>query len=66
MESWFARGVTVAVLVFAFVLMTSKGTMHGRLVPGVVLALRALTVCMPAGYAAELVLRRLRQRNAVR
>ncbi len=55
------RAAIAAVLVFAFVLLTSKGA--NRVPSAVFIAVVALVIYIPAGYYLELLLFRRRQRR---
>jgi hypothetical protein len=55
------RAGFAAVLLFAFLLLTSKG--HNRVATAVLFTVIALAIYVPAGYYIELFLWRRRQRN---
>ncbi|MBV8429664.1 MAG: hypothetical protein JO244_00760 [Solirubrobacterales bacterium] len=55
------RALIAAALVFAFVLLTSKG--HNKVPTALVIAALALVIYIPAGYYLELMLYRRRQRR---
>jgi Flp pilus assembly protein TadB len=55
------RAMLAAVLVFVFLLLTSKG--KNKLPTALVIALLALVIYVPAGYYLELMLYRRRQRR---
>jgi hypothetical protein len=60
------RAGIAAVLMFAFLLITSKGTIEKRLVPAVVLAALAFTLYVGLGYYMDIFLyrRRLKKKTA--
>jgi Flp pilus assembly protein TadB len=55
------RAIIASVLVFVFLLLTSKG--HNKLATALIIAVLALVVYIPAGYYLELALYRRRQRR---
>jgi hypothetical protein len=60
-KSSLSRAGIAAVLVFAFLLLTSKGS--NKVATALVIALLALVIYIPAGYYLELMLFRRRQRR---
>ena len=60
-KSSVTRAGIAAVLVFVFLLATSKG--HNKLGTALVIAVLALVIYIPAGYYLELMLYRRRQRR---
>jgi len=60
-KSSITRAFVAAVLVFTFLLLTSKA--HNKLASAVLIAVLALVIYIPAGYYLELMLYRRRQRR---
>lgn len=60
-KSSFTRGALAAVLLFVFVALTTKGS--NRILTGLVFAIVALVIYVPAGYYLELALFRRRQQK---
>jgi Flp pilus assembly protein TadB len=60
-KSSVTRAMIAAVLVFAFLLLTSKGA--NKVATAVFIAVIALVIYIPAGYYLELMLYRRRQRR---
>jgi Flp pilus assembly protein TadB len=60
-KSSFTRAGFAAVLLFAFLLLTTKG--HNKVVTALLFTVIALAIYVPAGYYIELFLWRRRQRN---
>jgi hypothetical protein len=60
-KSSLSRAGIAAVLVFAFLLLTSKG--HNKVPTALFVAVLALVIYVPAGYYLELTLYRRRQRK---
>jgi hypothetical protein len=62
-KSSVSRAGIAAILVFAFLLFTSKGT--NKVTNALIIAVLALVIYIPAGYYLELLLFRRRQRRKV-
>ena len=60
-KSSFTRAGFAAVLLFAFLLITTKG--HNKVATSILFTVIALAIYVPAGYYIELFLWRRRQRN---
>ncbi len=60
-KSSFLRGALAAVVLFVFITITTKGS--NRVVSGLIFALIALAIYVPAGYYLELAMFRRRQRR---